>query len=148
MKPHKEALSIAYRMKRERADGGRVFEGPIVSHVPGRTDDHPIDVAHGSYVLPAHVVSGLGEGNTLAGMERIKKMFPDIHAAKLAHGGKVPNKAIPINAAGGEIVLTPEQIIAKYGSLEKGHKALDNFCKKYTKKLAKQISKLPGPAKD
>ena len=148
VKDRSQALAIAYSIKRGRANGGRVHEGPIVSAVPGRTDHHPMDVAHGSYVLPAHVVSGLGQGNTLAGMEKIKKMFPDIETARRAHGGKVPNHAIPIAAAGGEVVLTPEQIIAKYGSLEKGHKELDEFCKKFTKKLAKQISKLPPPARD
>src|SRR6266700_2659093 len=33
----------------------------------GRTDKNNLDVAAGSYVLPADVVSGLGEGNSLAG---------------------------------------------------------------------------------
>jgi hypothetical protein len=33
----------------------------------GRTDKNPIDVGAGSYVLPADVVAGLGEGNSLAG---------------------------------------------------------------------------------
>ncbi len=125
-----------------------MHEGPIMSSVPGRTDHHDMDVAAGSYVLPAHVVSGLGQGNTMAGMEKIRTMFPDRHAARLAHGGQVPGSAVPIAAAGGEVVLTPEQIIAKYGNLKRGHQMLDKFCKTYTKKLVKQISKLPGPAKD
>ncbi len=107
-----------------------------------------MDVAAGSYVVPAHVVSGLGQGNTLAGLEHLHKMFPDRHVARRAYGGKTPGQAVPINAAGGEFVVTPEQIMSKYGSLEKGHKALDDFCKTYTKKLVKQISKLPGPARD
>ncbi len=139
-------LDAAYRIK--RAGGGPVHEGPIISTVPGRTDKHNMDVPQSSYVIPAHVVSGLGQGNTLAGMEKIKAMFPDRHAARLAHGGQVPNKGIPIASAGGEFVVTPEQIIAKYGSLKRGHQMLDKFCKTYTKKLVKQISKLPGPAKD
>ncbi len=144
-----QGLAVAYAIKRRaKAAGGAVFEGPIVSHVPGRTDHHDMDVAAGSYVIPAHVVSGLGQGNTLAGMEKIKTMFPDHHAAKLAQGGLVPGKAVPIAAAGGEVVITPEQIIAKYGSLKRGHQMLDKFCKTYTKKLVKQISKLPGPARD
>ncbi len=144
-----QALAVAYSMKRRaRAEGGAVHEGPIVSSVPGRTDHHDMDVAAGSYVLPAHVVSGLGQGNTMAGMEKVRQMFPDRHAARLAHGGQVPGKPVPIAAAGGEVVITPEQIIAKYGSLKRGHQMLDKFCKTYTKKLVKQISKLPGPAKD
>lgn len=34
---------------------------------PGRTDNVPMSVAAGSHVIPADVVAGLGEGNTLAG---------------------------------------------------------------------------------
>ncbi len=144
-----QGLAVAYAIKRRaKAAGGPVHEGPIISSVPGRTDAHEMDVPASSYVIPAHVVSGLGQGNTLAGMEKIKSMFPDRHAARLAHGGEVPNKGVPIASAGGEFVVTPEQIIAKYGSLKRGHQMLDKFCKTYTKKLVKQISKLPGPARD
>ncbi len=147
---HRQALAIAFDIKRRaKAAGGAVHEGPIVSSVPGRTDKHPLDVASGSYIVPAHVVSGLGQGNTMAGIEHLHKMFPDRHAAKRAFGGHTEGSpAVPIMAAGGEVCITPEQIIAKYGSLKRGHKMLDDFCKKYTKKLAKQISNLPGPARD
>lgn len=34
---------------------------------PGRTDNVPMTVAPGSHVIPADVVAGLGQGNTLAG---------------------------------------------------------------------------------
>lgn len=34
---------------------------------PGRTDTVPLSVAAGSHVIPADVVAGLGQGNTLAG---------------------------------------------------------------------------------
>ena len=37
------------------------------SSIPGRTDRIPMRAAPGSYVLPADVVSGLGQGNTHAG---------------------------------------------------------------------------------
>src|SRR5262249_25391242 len=55
------ALKVAYAHK--RAAGGGVFEGPIVSEVPGRTDRHEMDVAAGSYVLPSSHVASLGEDN-------------------------------------------------------------------------------------
>lgn len=45
-----------------------VHEGGLLqSEIPGRTDHIPLSVAAGSYVLPADVVAGLGEGNTLSG---------------------------------------------------------------------------------
>lgn len=55
-----------------------MFQGPIHSHIPGRTDKINLKVAPGSYVIPADVVSILGEGNTHAGQNVLKSMFtPD-----------------------------------------------------------------------
>jgi hypothetical protein len=51
------------------------FTGPIVSTGAGRTDDVPMHVPSGAYVLPADVVSHIGEGNSLAGMKVAKLMF-------------------------------------------------------------------------
>ena len=51
------------------ADGG--FTGFVGSTIPGRTDRHETDLPAGSYVLPADVVSGMGEGNSLAGAARM-----------------------------------------------------------------------------
>lgn len=74
-KPQSQALAIAYRIKRERASGGRVHNGPIMSAVPGRTDNHPMAVGSGAYVLPADHVSSMGQGNTAAGMSVLNQMF-------------------------------------------------------------------------
>ena len=41
--------------------------GLVASATPGRKDVVPLSVASGSYVVPADVVSGISEGNTLAG---------------------------------------------------------------------------------
>lgn len=49
--------------------------GALHSDVAGRTDHLPTSVADGSYVLPADVVSGLGEGNTFAGTKTLDEMF-------------------------------------------------------------------------
>lgn len=49
--------------------------GFVATGVPGRTDRHNVDVAAGSYVLPAEVMSGLGEGNSLAGAKLTEMMF-------------------------------------------------------------------------
>jgi hypothetical protein len=49
--------------------------GLVASSVPGRTDRHNVDLPAGSYVLPADVVSGLGEGNSMAGAGLIDKML-------------------------------------------------------------------------
>lgn len=41
----------------------------------GRTDIHNRDVPPGGYVIPADVVSGLSEGNTLSGSALLDRMF-------------------------------------------------------------------------
>src|SRR5258705_8648156 len=86
------ALNTARRSNQERkhAQSGRalplqgapgegaqdnVYAGPLHSHVPGRTDKINLNVKPGSYVVPADVVSILGEGNTLAGTVVLRAMF-------------------------------------------------------------------------
>ena len=56
--------------------------GPIHSSVAGRTDHLPMKVPSGAYVLPADIVSALGEGNTMAGFKVIKSIFnaPSVRA--------------------------------------------------------------------
>ena len=49
--------------------------GPIHSSVAGRTDHLPMHVPTGSYVLPADIVSGMGEGNTAAGFKVLRRTF-------------------------------------------------------------------------
>lgn len=49
--------------------------GPIHSSVAGRTDHLPMSVPSGAYVIPADIVSGMGEGNTIAGFKHMRRMF-------------------------------------------------------------------------
>lgn len=117
-----DALDVASRVK--RAEGGglpkldvrpplarpRLHTGPIHSAVAGRTDHLPIHVPHGAYVLPADIVSGMGQGNTLAGF-KIARQLPDIfHRSIYGQGTGLPYKGkaaapyghgLPGKAAGG-----------------------------------------------
>lgn len=106
--------------------------GLVSSAVPGRTDRHPADVAAGTYVLPADVVSGLAEGNTLSGAAVIDRALhsapfgiqsPHLRGSgrpipapprpyeppevKFAKGGQVDNGKVPIIIAGGEFLIPP-----------------------------------------
>ena len=146
-------------------------EGFLHSSVPGRTDKLPISVGGGSYVLPADHVAALGQGNSLSGANIVSRMFRSgpygssqtpLHSAKssmphlnltpkapkIARGGDVGGKPTPIVAAGGEIVLSPEQIIKRFGSLEKGHKALDHWVNKTRKRHIKTLRGLKPPKRD
>lgn len=66
-------IAKASKIAREKATP--CHEGLITMAVGGRTDHIPMNVLEGSYVLPADIVSGLGEGNTLAGSKLIDSMF-------------------------------------------------------------------------
>lgn len=127
----------------------KVHVGPILRATGGRTDNTNLDVAEGSYVLPADVVSGLpgAENNSAAGHRILDKMFKVPHGTKrIAHHGKKPVKIV---AAGGEHVLSPEQVaMIGDGDIDDGHRALDAFVKRVRDQNISTLSRLPGPVKD
>lgn len=151
--------------------------GLLKSNVAGRTDHLQVRVRHGAYVIPADVVSGVGEGNTLAGSKIILAMFnepdrdmvPD--APKKAAGGAIRSKhrhrglfaekakqwkralggrvpEVPILGAGGELVIDPEDIIRKFGDLDEGHRILDKWVVKERKNIIKTMQKLKPPVRE
>lgn len=159
------ALNLAYALK--RAEGGEVFEGPIVSAVPGRTDKHEMDVGSGSYVIPSESISHLGENNTLAGLAKIRELGPHglrklVHKAHgasaiirkhRAKGGTANSpdvgRPVPVVTAGGEHVLSPQEVsIIGDGDLTLGHRLLDNWILQNRKDHLNTIRKLRPPAKD
>jgi hypothetical protein len=129
--------------------------GPIHSTVAGRTDHLPVHVPSDSYVLPADIVSALGEGNTINGFKRIRRMFAGTpygegetpYGQGKAHGGEV--SGVPVVVAGGEYVLKPIEVkFAGDGDIKRGHRVLDDFVKEYRAKTVKTLQKLPGPKKN
>lgn len=151
-----------------------LHDGFINSAVPGRTDKLPISVAGGAYVVPSSHVAALGQDNSLAGANVLNKMFRmgpyGSAGAGAMHGIKPPvqrmgmrpmsptppkfasggasGEPIKIIAAGGEFVVPPHKLIEKFGSLKKGHAAMDNWIVSRRKKHAKTLAALPGPKKD
>jgi hypothetical protein len=145
-----------------------VHEGPIHSPVAGRTDHLPMNVRSGSYVIPADIISSMGEGNTMAGFKIARRMFSsqpysqnekqpyeaqnepyeegNPYGAHMATGGHTP---VEIVAAGGEYVISPEDVTRLgEGDIDHGHEILDEFVKGYRQKTIKTLKKLPGPKKD
>lgn len=86
------ALHIAEKPM-HRAEGGSVdtmegfdfAHGLLASAGHGRTDTLPVNVPSGAYVLPADVVSGLGQGNTIAGAKVLDRVFEGM--PYYMHGG-------------------------------------------------------------
>ena len=182
-RPQKQAVAIALNVARraKRAFGGKpptfIMEslqggsvkphaGPIHSPVAGRTDHLPMHVKSGSYVIPADIISAMGEGNTMAGFKSAKMVFSGTPYAKgnaygqpsSPYGASMPkaeggpaegDDLVPIVAAGGEYVITPEEVESVGGGdLDHGHKVLDAFVLKMRGKTIETLKKLPGPKKD
>ena len=138
-----------------------INNGLLGVKTPGRTDRLPTKVAPNSYIVPADVVSGIGQGNSLAGGHILDNVFAHhLHSAfrhnltphdpihpknvGLGTGGKV--KKMPVILAGGEYHVTPEIVRAiGKGNMAAGHKALDNMVKKVREHTIKTLKTLPKP---
>lgn len=162
----------------------KVHVGPIHSAVAGRTDHLPMHVPSGAYVIPADIISAMGEGNTNAGFKVAKSIFSQpfygtqgagkgmpykqgampygghkgmpYGASAAPYGQPMPGKAtggstgeVPIVAAGGEYVIHPDDVARLgHGSLDDGHRILDEFVKGFRAKTIKTLKNLPGPKRD
>ena len=148
---------------------GKIHHGAIRSPVAGRTDHLNMHVRSGSYVIPADIISSMGEGNTEAGFKVAKSIFSQPFyggsrpGASVPYGGEglpygapAPHRAeggsvdsVPIVAAGGEYVITPEEVVRiGHGNIDDGHKILDEFVKQQRARTISLLKKLPGPKKD
>lgn len=143
----KQAVAAALEQaRRTRAEGGEINEkihvGPIHSNVAGRTDHLPINVPSGAYVIPADIISALGEGNSMAGFQVANNIF--------GRQEKSPDdEPVEIVAAGGEYVICPANVARIGGDdMERGHTVLDEFVKKYRAKTIQTLKELPGPKRD
>lgn len=142
--PKDQAIAAALNTAREgyKRGGGKikVHKGPIHSSVAGRTDHLPMHVASGSYVIPADIISAMGEGNSMAGFKVAKSIFSikgpyDQPTGSMPYGGGAmpygqpsPRKAEggsagnPVAAAraaaGDERVIANRTAAARYAQME------------------------------
>ena len=126
-------------------------DGLIEDPTPGRTDRLPTDMPADSYVIPADIVSALGQGNTLAGGKILDAMF----SRHRADGGRLEGdrntattSRVPVIVAGGEYTVSPDKVLSIGGGDHKsGHKVLDSFVKRTRLNSIQHLKRLPGPAK-
>ena len=75
------------------AEGGPVM-GPgdgTSDSIPAMVDGvEPAALSQGEYVIPADVVSGLGNGSTEAGVARLEQLVAQIRATKTGNTGLPP----------------------------------------------------------
>ena len=84
----------------------------------------------------------------MAGYRAVKMMFNGAPYGAYADGGTVGDP-VPIVAAGGEYVLSPDEVIwAGGGDLDAGHRALDKWIVDTRAETVKTLKALPGPKKD
>lgn len=144
--PQKQAVAAALRVAR-KAGGGGVFSGYIPGTTGGRTDNKPINVESGAYVVPADILSGLGEGNSHAGWAALSAQL-GLAPAK-ADGGGVIGEPTPIVAASGEGVIPPANVAQiGGGDVDTGHKILDALVKHVRSRTIKKLKSLPAPKRN
>lgn len=149
-----KALRLAKQVKAPEpvtpiGEATKLHTGAIKAPVAGRTDHLPMHVPSGSYVIPADIVSAIGEGNTAHGFDIVDYMVKQ----RMASGGDVNEMGsgdpVAIVAAGGEYVIPPEAVVGfGGGDMDAGHKALDEWVKFERANTIKTLQKLPPPKKD
>lgn len=145
--------------------------GLVNSASAGRADKVPGAVKAGSYVMPADVVSAMGQGNTMAGARVLNSLMgqspfganaakaPAARASrgrgmtaqrmkKFADGGSTDSE-VPVNVSGGEFIFPPEAVAEiGGGDIDYGHEILDALALQARQKNIKHLTKLPPPRKD
>lgn len=143
------------------ARGGRVSGAPaprakphrgglLASATPGRADALPALLPRGGYVLPADVVSALGQGNTNAGARLLDTRLPGpVQSSPVAansRGGFATGGVVPARVSGGEYLIPPQRLAALgNGDLKKGAGLLDGLVASTRSQNARTAGLLPGP---
>jgi len=76
------------------SDGGRLLRGPgdgVSDSIPatiGASNPEPARLADGEFVVPARIVSELGNGSTEAGARQLYKMMDRIQSARRKTTGR------------------------------------------------------------
>jgi hypothetical protein len=169
---------------RSAARGMDAPSGLIHTAGAGRTDNVPMSVAAGSHVIPADVMSGLGQGNTLAGAHAMSMALssgpggislprgpshstiprppaaigqhfasggdPEFegHSIRIAKGSVPPEHGgVKCIVAGGEWILSPDEVQRVTYQGKKGHDAVDAWILDRRREIVKKTKALPGPVR-
>ena len=153
----KQAVAIALDIQRRnrRARGGAlgdthrpgIAEGFLDGDTAGRADRLRTVAPAGAYVIPADIVSALGEGNSAAGARVIQDMIARRSMMRAA-GGDVPQGASPVLLSDGEFVVKPDEVTGfGRGDHKKGVQWFDRWVVDQRRKHIRKLRKLPGPVK-
>lgn len=155
--------------RQEASAVSRPAAGFLAGATPGRADSIRTTAPSGAYVIPADVMSGLGEGNSLAGahvMDMILRSGP--HGTPMPSGGRgmgMPraprpvsyqakgggvqdgkHDTTPVALSHGEYVVSPDEVLTLGGGdLKRGHRILDHFVVEQRRRQIAKLRKLPDP---
>jgi len=125
------------------AEGGHLFQG----HESGQSDTLDRDLPEGGYVIDASTVSDLGDGNTEAGINKIKGLHHFTSGKHYKKGG-VPRGTIKAKVSAGEAFISPEEVTAiGKGNNMKGASMLKNMVNNIRKHKRSNTKGLPPKAK-
>lgn len=141
--------------------------GMMHGSTPGRADMRPTGVRGGSYVVPADIVSSLGQGNSMAGASKLNQLFKmgpyGSQSGPMPHANRVPTPQIqmtakpirqrfagggevPIKVSDGEFIIPPEKVAEiGNGNVEMGHSILDSMVKMQRQNAIRHLASLPPP---
>ena len=118
--------------------------GGIIGTTGGTDDKVNTKVADNSFIIPSGVVCALGDGNTLAGMAKLHKMFPPSKAT-----GSGRKNAVDVALSDGEVALTPDWVQKiGHGDYDRGHLMLKKFCEHVIAQEIEKLKHLPKPTLD
>jgi hypothetical protein len=157
---------------RQEAYGDSRGSGFLAGSTPGRADSIKTSAPGGSYIVPADVVSGLGEGNSLAGakvMDGILRSGPYGSEMPRGRAGRGPPRPpaissrefaakggdihqgkgeTPVALSHGEYSVSPEDVTRiGGGDMKRGHRILDRWVVEMRRRHIEKLKKLPPPVK-
>ena len=95
---------------------------------------------------PASWMGGAPYGESLSPYDEPMSPY-GLEMPRKARGGST--EGVPIVAAGGEYVISPEDVQhLGGGDMEAGHRHLDEFVKRFRARTVQTLKKLPGPSRD
>lgn len=137
-------LITGHGVRRPYAHGGLTRAGLIQGPGGGQDDRVPMTVPADSYVIPADVVSGLGDGNPAEGAARLHR----------AVGGRAPamgglsRPGVPVAVSPAEQVIPPDRVAALGdGNVDRGEKMLDGYVRNVRKHKTSKGGKHPPKAR-
>lgn len=168
------STDLPFWSRQEEEQSVRPASGFLHGATSGRADAIKTTAPSGSYVIPADVVAGLGEGNSLSGARVMQDALSSgpwgSGLSRIAHGSGPPRSSlprppriakgggvqkgakdgqpVPVMLSHGEFVIPEDQVRAiGKGNQKAGFKILDEFVKEARRRTIEKMKKLPGPAK-